>query len=130
MSRDEEVVLFHCIRNPQNLKCEERPKVVSAFRLPGFKRQESHSSTASGNPETRNAKCKSFPGSHFGISATGIQRMKGCSLPLHQESPKPEARKEKCLGAISFQLPGCQETRELLLHCIGNHRNPKREECL
>jgi hypothetical protein len=66
--------------------------------------------------------------SRFAISATGTSKDKGVSLPLHRESPKPEMRNEKRPKAISaFRLPGVQETREPLFHCIGNPRNPKPE---
>jgi hypothetical protein len=70
--------------NPKtrNVKSAQKSFRHSGYRE--FKRQGSHSSTASGIAETRNMKI------HFGIPATGISKDKGLSLPLHRETPKHE----------------------------------------
>jgi hypothetical protein len=65
--------------------------------------------------------------SPFTFSATG-KETKGCFLPLHFETPKPEARNVKAPKS-HFDIPATGSSRDKgsFFHCIGNPRNPKRE---
>jgi hypothetical protein len=122
-SKDKGFLSSTAFRNPKTRNAKSAQEPFRHFGYRDFKGQRVALFHCISKP--RNAKCENHPGAISTFQLLGLQRTKGCSLPLHFETPKRKMRK---VPRSHFGYRDFKGQRVALFHCISKPRNVKCEK--